>query len=798
MPRRPSPIPSPAPFGLPLLAALMTLSAQAQSLVTPPATGSAVPANTEAATPLRVIRGNTPGGTQTRQAIVLRADQATAKLGQQLDAQGAVELRQGDTLLRAATLSFNEARNEVRVPGTVRVEHLGSVIDGRALRLELDTFLGELLEPTYRLAQTGGSGTAARLDFEGEQRVRATTGSYSSCRPEGDDPPAWELRTDSLTLDLAKSQGSAQGVVLRFLDVPILAAPSFTFPLGDQRMSGWLPPHIGVDNRSGVELAVPYYFNLADNYDATVTPFAMTRRGAGVDAELRGLLPVGTAAWEASWLPHDRVAGRSRWSSHLVGEARPWQGLRLTADVEGVSDADYWKDLRRRIESPTPRLLARDLQLTQDGALGGSARWQGYARIQGWQVLQTQEASTQITAPYQREPQVGLRLNSNTEIGGLAGFMPRLHRPRLEGGLELEYNRFTLPSAALSTQDPGGQRLHALAHVALPVLDPGWWVVPQLQFNAASYRLNTPLADGRRTATRVVPTFSIDAGMAFERDTRLLGRPLLQSLEPRLLFVNTPYRRQDNLPNFDSAPRDFNADALYATNPFTGIDRVADARTLSFGAVSRWLSPSSGEEQLRLGLVQRYQFRDQRITADAGTVNRRFSDVVLSGGAHLSDPWWLDGAIQYDPELGRSVRSVLRARYSPGNFKTVSLAYRLQRTQSEQLDLAWQWPLFGKAMRSNNASCKGAWYSAGRIQYSLRESRITDSLLGLEYDAGCYVVRIGVERLSTGLSQTNTRFLLQLELVGLSRLGSSALKVLRDNVPGYRPLASDDALSVTP
>lgn len=792
MPRRPHLLYRPAPFGLPLLAALVTLTAQAQTApvpVPPPAVAEAPP--------LRVIRGSAPGRLQPRQAIVLRADQATAKLGAELDAQGNVELRQGDTLLRAPTLSFNEARNEVRAPGNVRIEHLGSIIDGQALRLELDTFLGELLAPRYRLATTGGSGTAERMDFEGEQRLRTTAGSYSSCPREGDAPPAWELRTDRLTLDLAQSKGSADGVVLRFLDVPILAAPSFTFPLGDTRMSGWLPPHIGADNRSGFELAVPYYFNLADNYDATVTPFGMTRRGAGVDGEVRGLTPFGSAAWEASWLPHDRVAGRTRWSSHLVGEARPWEGLRLKADVEAVSDDDYWKDLRRRIESPTPRLLARDLQLTQDGSLSPGARWQGYARIQGWQALQTHEASSRITTPYQREPQIGLRLNTDTDIGLLAGFMPRMHRPRLEGGLELEYNRFTLPGSALPTQAPGGQRMHALGHLALPVLDPAWWVIPQLQVNAANYRVSTPLTDVRRSASRVVPTFSVDAGMAFERDTRLLGRDLLQSLEPRLLFVNTPYRRQDNLPNFDSAPRDFNAEALYATNPFTGIDRVADARTLSFGAVSRWLSPSSGEEQLRLGLVQRYQFRDQRITADAGTVNRRFSDVVFTGGAHLSEPWWLDGAVQYDPELGRSVRSVLRARYSPGAFKTVSLAYRLQRSQSEQLDVAWQWPLFGKALR-NNSSCKGAWYTAGRIQYSLRESRITDSLLGLEYDAGCYVVRIGVERLSTGLSQTNTRFLLQLELVGLSRLGSSALKVLRDNVPGYRPLASDDALPVTP
>ena len=523
----------------------------------------------------------------------------------------------------------------------------------------------------------------------------------------------------------------------------------------------------------------------------------MTRRGLGSDAELRGLLPWGSAEAQGSWLPHDRVRGGDRWAVRLGGQAEPVAGLRAQWTSERVSDDDYWKDLRRRIASPTPRLLTSDLQLQQTGDWGDALAWQGYARVQRWQVLQTTEASTQIVAPYQRDPQVGLRLSSRGELGLLAGFMPRQHRPRLEGGLELEFNRFTLPSSALPGQTPGGERLHALAHLALPVLDPAWWFIPRLDVNAAAYRVKTPLMDGRLRAQRVVPTFSIDAGMAFERNTVLFGRELLQSLEPRLLFVNTPYRAQENLPNFDSAERDFNVESLYATNPFTGVDRVSDSRQVAFGAVSRWLSPQNGEELLRLGVVQRYQFRTQRLSPVPDS--RRFSDLLLTGAAHLRDPWYLDGAVQFNPDNQRSVRSVLRARFNPGPFRTLSLAYRFQRDQSEQLDLAWQWPLAGRqAVSASGQSCEGRWYSAGRIQYSMRESRVTDSLLGLEYNSGCWVLRMGVERLSTGLSQANTRFLIQLELVGLSRLGANALKVLRDNVPGYRPLASDDGRPAIP
>jgi LPS-assembly protein len=264
-----------------------------------------------------------------------------------------------------------------------------------------------------------------------------------------------------------------------------------------------------------------------------------------------------------------------------------------------------------------------------------------------------------------------------------------------------------------------------------------------------------------------------------------------QTLEPRLLYVRTPYRSQDLVPNFDSAPRDFNFDSIYADNQFTGVDRVNDANLLTFGAVSRWIRPDSGDEVLRLGAVQRMQFTEQLITPDGSPPSKqRFSDLLLLGAVHMSEFWWADGTLQYDPENNRTQRSVLRARYSPGPFRTVSVAYRLARDQSEQAEVAWQWPLFG-GRKSGGSGCSGSWYSAGRVQYSMRDRRVTDSVMSMEYDAGCWVMRMGVQRLSTGLSQTNTRLMLQLELVGLSQLGSNALHVLKDNIPGYRALSSE-------
>ncbi len=757
-----------------LLAALM------QTAAAPPAEAVPTP-------PLRSVR-QLPARMSGNGAVVLRAERIEGQPQGLLKLQGQAELRHGDTLLRAPELQYDTRSDEVFGPQTVQIEHLGNQLEGRQLRLQLDRFVGELLEPTYRISLTGGSGRAARMDFLGDERLRADDASYSSCPREEGEVPAWELRTERLELDLPANEGRARGAVLRFQGVPILAAPSFSFPLTDERKSGWLPPHFGVDNRSGLELAVPYYFNLAPNYDLTLTPFTMTRRGIGSDLELRGLQPWGQAELDLSLLPHDRVAGRKRWLARGETELLPWAGARIEARGESVSDADYWKDLRRRIDSPTPRLLERDARASQQFALWG-VQGEAYARAQTWQVAQTVETETQIVAPYQRAPQIGLRLGSSSDTELLAGFLPSLGKPRFETSLELEYNRFTLPRAALPGQTLGGERLHLLGSLALPIVDTAWWVVPRLALNSAQYKGN-----GLR-ARRHIPTASVDAGLVLERDTRLFGRPLLQSLEPRLLYVHTPFRAQDQLPLYDSAPLDFNVESLYASNAFSGIDRVSDAQQLSFGATSRWLNPDDGEELLRLGLVQRYQFRPQRITPDPGTVNRRFSDLLLAGAAHLSPRWWLDAALQFNPDSTRTERSVLRARYTAPDHRTLSLAYRLTRGQSEQLDLAWQWPL---TTSRSAGKCAGRWVGAGRVQYSMRDSRITDSLLGVEYDAGCWVLRMGVERLSTGLAEANTRFLLQLELVGLSRLGSNALKVLRDNVPGYRPVASDSGLSTLP
>nr|WP_255719314.1 LPS assembly protein LptD [Pelomonas sp. P8] len=755
--------------------------------------GQAWAQQAEEGVPLRGSRTlSTAPKSGAKPALAISAAKLDAQADQQAEAQGDVELRYGELLLNADRLHYRVADDFARAEGHVRISQNGNVFTGPLLQMYVSRFEGEFLTPNFFLKATGGAGKAQVVKFQDSEHLSATDASYSSCPAVENEEPAWQITAKQLRMDLAANEGQAEGAVLRFLGVPLLAAPSLSFPLSSARKSGWLPPNIFLDNRSGLELGVPYYWNIAPQRDATFTPFVMSKRGVGLDSEFRYLEPGHAGRVNVDLLPGDRVFGQSRWSVKLNNDGH-FGDWRYRLKSERVSDDDYWKDLSRRVESQTPRLMATDLTLKRQKELSWGVI-DTYARLQRWQTLQGTDALAQFNSPYQRSPQLGVRVTTAADEAVLDSFRPWGRKARLEGSLELEYNRFDLPGSALAGQAPGGQRVHALGHVAAPLGGEAWWFIPRLSFNAAAYDLDRAGSDGRTRMHRVIPTFSIDHGWVFERDTRLFGRDMRQSLEPRVLYVNTPFRDQVNLPNFDSEKKDLNFDSIYTDNEFSGVDRVSDLHAISVGATSRWVSAAQGEEILRLGAVQRFLFRDQFVTPDGQPVTQRFSDLLLSAAAHLDEKWWADSTLEFNPETNRSVRSVVRARYSPGPFKTVSVAYRLARGQSEQVELAWQWPLYGQPIQQRGAdskSCGGAWYSAGRVQYSMRDRRLTDSVAGFEYDAGCWVLRFGLERLSTGRAETNTRMMLQLELVGLSQLGSNALKVLKDNVPGYRRLSSD-------
>ncbi len=752
-----------------------------------------------------------------RQAALLRkphdrnapmALEAQALQGQpdrSLTAEGDVLLQQDSIVLRTDRLRYDQATGVVSASGQVRIERQGDRFTGSELQLKIDGFEGYVLDPSYHFALTGAGGQAKRIDFIDKDRVALTQADYTSCSRSSTERPAWVLRSNRVQLNFETSEGVAEGAVLEFLGVPILGAPVLRFPLNDERKSGWLPPSINIDNKKGLEVAVPYYWNIAPNLDATLAPTFYTRRGAALGSEFRYLLGSAQGRAQLDLLPSDRVADRSRHAFQWGHRDADWFGTRLGVRYEHASDDAYWKDFPRHIDTLTPRLLTQGVSAERVLPIAGFDGT-AYARVQHWQVLQDEDPLALIVSPYQRSPQLGW---SGRALWPSLGADVRV---------ETELNRFTRPSGDVGGVRPEGLRMHLLADVSRRWGTPGWWVEPGLKLNAAVYRTDQPLADGRRSARRAIPIARIDAGMAFERDSTVLNRRFLQTLEPRLRYLYTPFRDQSRLPNYDAAGTDFNVVSIFDDNAFSGIDRVSDAHQITAGATSRWLDSDTGIERLRGGVVQRYLLKDQRITPDGVPVTQRLSDVLLFGQSSLTPRWTLGAAVQYSPETDRVTRSVLSTRYSPGPFRTLGLSYRFVRGASEQVDVGWQWPLWGAAVQGDgvgahpgaqpgthpvaaigrsSSDCRGTLYGVGRVNYSSVERRVTDSLVGFEYDAGCWVGRVVVERLSTGRSEATSRLLLQLELVGLSRLGSNPLKVLKDNIPGYR-LLRDDTPTIPP
>jgi len=762
--------------------------------------------------PSRTLRASPRGDAAQRLPIILRAGQIRARPDLEAVAEGEVDFRRGGLTINADQLSYEQADDLAVARGHVRISRAGAIYSGPELQLHVQRFEGFFLAPEFEFTEIGAGGRADRVDFIDSSRARASNAIYTSCPRDGSGDPDWVLETRRVSLDFDKNEGIAEGAVLRFLGTPILALPRLSFPLTDERKSGWLPPSVNLDSRSGLELSAPFYWNIAPNRDATISPRVISRRGFGAEGEFRYLEPNYGGTVNLNLLPNDRIAGRSREAFQWTHEGTLAHDLRYSAEVARVSDDGWWKDFPDAGRSLTPRLLSSRAALERPFTLGGVGEGLVFTRLQHWQVLQGSDSL--VTPPYQRSPQIGVRYGGGFDGSYGGGF---------QFGLESEVNRFTLPAGE---PDPAsrltGTRWHALGSISHPWREPGWWFVPKLSFNAAAYRTEQAFGDGRRSASRVIPTFSVDAGLEFERQTQGFGRALRQTLEPRLLYVNTPFRDQIGLPNFDAAAKDFNVNSIYSENAFSGVDRVSDAHELTAGVTTRLLDATSGAEALRLGLVQRYLFRDQRITAkpdgtpDGEPLQQRFSDMLLLASSTLRPHWTLDGSLQYSPDISRPVRSIVGVRYSPGPFRTLSTTYRFARGVSEQLEVGWQWPLrFGSgdtpaalateeaaqsgvgaaAARGSSSGCGGAWYTVGRFNYSMKDSRITDSIVGTEYDAGCWIGRVVAERLSTGRSEATTRLLLQLELVGLSRIGSNPLKVLKDNIPGYRLLREERRIS---
>jgi LPS-assembly protein len=701
--------------------------------------------------------------------------------------EGAAVLRKADTVIHADRLEYDQGTDQARATGAVRINRAGNVYEGTLLELKVDTFQGFFNQPRYHFLQNDAHGQADRAEFLDASHTLVYNASYTTCRrlPGPDWMPDWILRATRISLDSSEDVGIASGALLSFKGVPVLPVPAISFPLSDRRKSGLLPPTLGVDNVNGAELSQPYYWNIAPNRDATLTPTVMTARGVDFGAEFRYLEPAYSGMLRASYMPADVLRNADRWGVAYTHAGRIDTGLPALGEVgvslnlNRVSDDNYWRDFTRTTLTLTQRLLPSDVAANWSRGAFSSA-----LRVLKWQTLQDESAP--IVPPFDRAPQITARY-AQTNVHGV------------DWSLDGDLTQFEADT--LRTLQPNAQRSFALLQVSRPWLAPAGFITPKLQLHASTYQFDAALANGIQSAQRLVPTLSLDTGLVFEREIALAGRDLVQTLEPRAFYVYTPYHDQSQLPNYDTASNDFNFATIFTENAFVGHDKLADNNLLTLGLTTRFLDADSGAQLARFGVAQRLRFEDQRVTLspDVASAASGFSDILLGASVNLQDHWLMDTTVQYNAKTEHSVRATLGARYSPGNYRVLNAAYRFQRDLSEQVDMSWQWPLNdlwgdrGQELGAGRGQGEGRYYGVGRLNYSLSEGRLVDSVFGVEYDAGCWLARAVVERVQTSTSTATQRLMFQLEFVGLTRLGFSPQKTLTQNISRYQNLRESSA-----
>lgn len=675
----------------------------------------------------------------------------------ELVADGEAEIQRGDLTLTADRLIYRELTDEAIAEGNVRLAQGTDEVTGPAARIVIGERTGEFEAPRYSFTRTSepefgeaprvitGSGGADELLFEGENQYRLRNATWTSCSPQD---PDWYVKARDLELDYDTEVGTLRHGTLVFKDVPIVWVPWADFPLVGRRQSGLLAPTVGTSNKTGLDVTQPYYWNIAPNYDATIWPRYMSRRGLQLGGEMRYLDPNYKGELRAEWLGKDRLAGIERRLGSWVHEHQLADDLKASIDLNSVSDDKYFEDLSSRVSVAAKSKLLRRGKIEYDGSdwWSASAVWQRYQTLSG-------------DEPYRKLPQLSWNAGRSDLIGGLAW------------AFGAQYVKFDHPDTDRIT----GSRTILTPSVSLPFERPGYFIIPRARLHHTEYRLDRPLGDKRATSiTRSVPILSVDSGLILERDSEIFGRAVTQTLEPRVFYVRAPSRDQSDIPVFDTARYDLSFAQMFSESAYSGGDRVADANQVTVALTSRFIDGETGVELLRAAIGQRRYFSEQQVAlpGEPLRVDRR-ADVLAALSGRFTQHTSLNSAWQYNPRDGRTERFNFGVSWQPEFAKAVNLNYRWTRGVLRDLDMSAQWPLGGR------------WYGVGRVTRSIREGRVTEAMAGIEYDGGCWVFRtVGHRFLTTEGSPTQSLFL-QLELNGLASIGSNPVSLLRRSVSGY-------------
>lgn len=685
---------------------------------------------------------------------VLTAERIDGHQDVDVRAEGKVIVWRDAIRLDSDHARYDQLADELDLSGNVRLTRSTDMVSGPHLRLKLDEMVGRFERPSYQIERTRtarggkgaamtvrGSGQAEELDFEGENQYRLRMATFTTC--ESNDP-AWYLKAKELTLDYDSGAGSGSGTSFHFKGVPMFYSPVVSFPLDGERRSGFLPMTIGQANTVGVDVTLPYYFNLAPNYDDTFAPRLTGRRGLQLNNEARHLSRVSSTVLRTEWMPEDSVYGRSRSAVSLLHTQDFGSGFSGRINYNAVSDKNYFADLSSSVTQTSTDNLVREGAISYTNGTWFSAT----TLVQRFQTL--------VGSPqYNRLPQMTAQV-----------WFP-------------DWNGFSLrvpTEAALFRRDEADQGWRSYTYPQLQYnwLWPEAFITPKIGIHLTDYSLSDQVSASSSHAGRSVPIASLDSGLFFERETQVRGRRYIQTLEPRLYYLYVPYRNQDGLPVFDSGVTDFGFAQIFSENLFSGQDRISNANQLTSAVTSRLISPESGVELGRASFGTRFYFDNQRVALPGQTVRSgQLADLLGGFSGRILRSTSLDLYAQYNPRDSQLERATFGVRYQPANAQVLSLSYRYKREDFRDVDLTAQWPIAGHV------------YGVGRVNGDVRTHKLTQAIAGVEYNGGCWLLRLAAHSLlNTTGSYTNAYFL-QFEFGGVASVGNSPVSLLERSVVGY-------------
>jgi len=713
----------------------------------------------------------------------LACDSTEGVMGGTVVCKGNVTLQRGDQFLHADSLRFDTGENTYVADGNVRYQDSSMRMVAESAQGDQARDTHEINDVRYQLIERRGNGGADSIRMEGTQG--ALMGStYSTCPPSD---RHWELRAARIDIDTDSGFGTARNATIRVGKVPILYMPWFKFPIDDRRVTGLLYPNISQSNRNGFDWRQPIYLNLAPNYDMTLEPRLMTKRGLMLNTEFRYLTPTGRGEFDIGYLPSDDLTSRNREDelAEFIEEGYPLENRRkddrgrfrfvgrqninrtwqARANLNWISDPRYLEDFNNNIDSISSYRVNSDL-----GIYGRGRHWDAGLMADYYQL--SDYTLSELRLPHYRLP----RAYFNWEQSFGRWFT---------AGVNTEAVRFQHIDQEAR---PGGTRLDFKPYVSMPLGGASWFVTPTLAWRYTGYRLDRELAENlepgnpETSPSRSMPISSLDAGLYFDRNIRFRGEDYVNTLEPRLFYLNVPYRNQDNLPIFDTGPMTFSWGQLFRDNRFSGADRQADANQLTMAVTSRLIRESDGREKLAVSLGQIQYFEDSRVRlSDSNPVVESGRSAWVADATYaVNDRWTIGASYQWDPKFGREDLASLRTRYLVGDDGIVNFSYRYRRDASngedllEQADLSFLYPL------------SPSWSLVGRYYYSIEDKQMLEGIAGVQWDSCCLAARLVARRyVRNRTGEMNDAIQLEIELKGLGSAGPDTESRLRRAILGY-------------